>query len=125
MKEFDSAELEIFSHSAEDYESTMHFGEWRVAFMNCSDARARLTRYERHMLTDEVFVLLEGKAALVIGDEKKVYHMEKNKIYNIKKGVWHGSAQSEDSKLLIVENHDTSKANTDIIYFEEALKIEF
>ena len=125
MKIFDNNELEVFEYENEDYEPTMHFGEWRVAFMNCSDARANVTRYERHNLTDEVFVLLEVQAALMIGDEKKIFRMEKNKIYNIKKGVWHGSAMSRDAKLLVVENQNTSRDNTDIIFFEEEFKVEF
>ena len=61
----------------------------------------------------------------MIGDEKKIFRMEKNKIYNIKKGVWHGSAMSRDAKLLVVENQNTSRDNTDIIFFEEEFKVEF
>ncbi len=123
MKIFDDNELEIYEYEGEDYERTMNFGEWRVAFMNCSDMRFNIARYERHHFTDEVYVLLEGEATLMVGDDRKLYKMEKNKIYNIKKGIWHGSAQTRDSKLLIVENQNTTKENTDFIYFDEPIKI--
>jgi len=39
--------------------------------------------------------------------------MEKRKMYNIKKGVWHNLAGNEQMVLLIVENADTSKGNSD------------
>ncbi len=34
-------------------------------------------------------------------------------MYNIKKGVWHNLAGNEQMMLLIVENADTSKGNSD------------
>ena len=76
------------------------------------------------MLTDEVFVLLEGKAALVVGEEKNVYQMEKFKIYNVKKAMWHGTAMSPDAKILIVENHNTSADNSEKIFLDEPIKVE-
>ncbi len=124
MKEFDDGELEIYSNDTPGYEPTMNYGEWRVAIMNCGDIWEKVTKYERHQLTDEVFVLLEGKASLLVGDDRKLYKMEKNKIYNIKKGIWHGAQLSHDAKVLIVENHNTTAENTDKIFFEGGLEIE-
>ena len=52
-------ELEIFDYTGAGYDPTMHFDTWRVAFLNyCDDfEREKFCRMERHMLTDEVFVL--------------------------------------------------------------------
>ncbi len=124
MKEFENNDIEIYVNNESGYEPTMHFGEWRVAIMNCSNVWERVTKYERHLLTDEVFVLLEGKASLLVGEDRVVYKMEKNKIYNIKKGIWHGAQLSADAKVLIVENHNTSKDNSEIVLFDGGIEIE-
>ena len=124
MRTFENGEIEIYEYEGEAYEPTMHFGEWRVALMNYSDALSAINKYERHMLTDEVFVLLSGKATLIVGEEKTEYKMEKFKIYNVKKGVWHATVMSEDAKLLIVENHNTSAENSEKIFYNPPLKVE-
>jgi len=38
--------------------------------------------------------------------------MERGKIYNVKKGVYHTHTLSKDAKVLIVENDDTSDDNS-------------
>ncbi len=117
-------EYEVFEYNGEGYDRTMNFGEWRVAFLNYADRFDRIDKLERHMLTDEVFVLLEGRAILIVGEDKKVVKMEKNKIYNIKQAVYHAIKVTRDAKVLIVENHNTSKDNTEYICFDEPLSLE-
>lgn len=124
MKAFENNDIEIYEYSGEGYEPTMNFGEWRVAFMNYDDTLSTLNKYERHLLTDEVFVLLDGKATLVIGESKDVYKMEKFKIYNVKKGIWHGTVCSPDAKLLIVENHNTSAENSEKYFLDPPMEVE-
>ena len=115
-------ELEIYEYTGEGYERTMHYGDWRVALANFGDSfnREKFCKIERHMLTDEVFVLLTGKATLIIGKELKQVEMEPGKIYNVKAAVWHACWMSEDAKILIVENHNTSKDNTEYLAVEGA-----
>jgi ureidoglycolate hydrolase len=124
MKTFENENIEIYEYDGEGYEPSMHFGEWRVAIMNYSDQLASFGKYERHMLTDEVFVLLDGKATLIVGDGKDEVKMEKFKIYNIKKAVWHATVMSRDAKILIVENHNTSAENSEKIFFETPVQVE-
>lgn len=38
-------------------------------------------------------------------------------IYNVKKGVYHALLMEKDAKVLIVENHNTSRDNTEYYYF--------
>ena len=45
--------------------------------------------------------------------------MEKGKIYNVKAAAWHALLLSEGSKVLIVENEDTSLENTEYIYLDK------
>ena len=66
---------------------------------------------ERHMLTDEAFILLEGHAKLY--DEENVYEMETGKIYNFRKGEYHHVTIEEDGLVMVVENVDTCPDNTE------------
>ena len=113
--------LEIFEHSGEGYMPNMHFESWRVATMNYSpkNDEANLTYLERHMKTDEVFVLMHGECTLIIGKDMVRVPMKKYKIYNVKKGVWHTNFVSRDAKVLIVENEDTGEENSEYFYFDK------
>lgn len=124
MKLFENNNIEIYDHAGEGYESTMNFGEWRVAFMNYIDELEKLNKYERHLETDEVFVLLQGKATLVVGEEMEEHKMEKFKIYNVRRGVWHGIVYSKDARVLIVENHNTSDENSEKYFLDPPKEIE-
>ena len=124
MKTFESNDLDIYEYDGAGYEPTMNFGEWRVALMNYADSLAKMGKYERHLLTDEVFVLLEGKATLIVGESKTEYKMEKFKIYNVKRGIWHGTVMSPDAKLLIVENHNTTADNSEKIFYDTPIEVE-
>ena len=107
--------LEIAEYNGEGYEPTFHFKTWRVAFLN-HDAKGNkegITYLERHNETDEVFVLLQGEATLLIGEDPEEEVMEKNKIYVVKQAVWHSIYMTEDAKLLIIENQDTSPENSE------------
>ena len=112
-------EIEIYEHNGRGYDATMHFESWRVALANFGDNfdRERYSYVERHLETDEVFVLLSGNAVLVSGADRAEMPMEMGKIYNVKRGAWHALLMEEDAKVLIVENHNTSRENTEYLYF--------
>ena len=123
MNIFENNDIEIFAHTGEGYERTMHYGEWRVAFLNYAERFDQITYLERHMLTDEVFVLLGGRAKLIVGEDRQEYPMEPKKLYNVKRGAWHAVKVSGDAQLLIVENHSTGADNTEYIRFDAPLDI--
>ena len=108
-------QIEILDYTGPGYMPIVDFGAWRVAFLRCEERLAHLKKLERHMETDEVFVLLEGKATLYIGLEKEPFEMEAFKMYNVKQAVWHAIVVSEDAKVLIVENRDTTEDNSEYI----------
>ena len=112
-------DLEIFEYDGEGYDPTMSFESWRVAIANFGEHfdRERYNYLERHMLTDEVFVLLSGKAVLVTGKEFCKTPMMPCKLYNVKKGAWHALLMEKDAKVLIIENHNTSRENSEYYYF--------
>lgn len=111
--------LDILDYTGVGYQPVHDFGSWRVAYLNFHESYTPETmRYiERHNETDEIFILLNGEATLLIGEERAPVPMEKYKTYNVKKGVWHNVYLSEDAKILIVENCNTSEANSDYLYF--------
>ena len=113
-------ELEILEYEGDGYDATMNFGEWRVAIANYIDDfdREKCTRLERHLKTDEVFVLLWGKATLITGLDMKETPMETGKLYNVKLGVWHALFMERGSKVLIVEEDSTSEKNSEFHYFK-------
>ena len=113
--------VEIFEHPGEDYKPLVDCNGWRVAILNDAPKfrRESTTFLERHNETDEVFVVLDGDCTLYIGDGTdgvgtvSLVPMEKKKLYNVKKGVWHNLTAVPGTSLLIVENTDTSARNSD------------
>ena len=110
--------IEILEYNGEGYNRTMHFGEWRVPFLNWAEKFEEGSGFppERHFLTDEVFVLLSGSAFLEIGDALERVELKPCRIYNVHAGVWHRVSVSRDAKLLIVENHSTGPENSEYMY---------
>ena len=106
-------DLEILEYTGCDYRPLVAYESWRVAMLNFGERFRKVTKLERHMLTDEVFVLLHGEATLYIGKEQTPYRMEKNKVFNVKHAVWHAITTSEDAHVLVVENDNTSKDNSE------------
>ncbi len=118
-------DVDIKIYDDNGYKPVVDFNCWRVAFLNSDHTMKKdeITYIERHMLTDEIFVLLQGSATLMIGGKRKspykkinLLKMEKGKVYNVKKAVWHNVLMSKNCKILIVENKNTSKKNTEYFY---------
>ncbi len=61
--------LEIREYQGEGYQPLIDFGAWRVAILRWEPGSLaeEIECMERHTQTDEVFVLLEGWATLLIG----------------------------------------------------------
>jgi hypothetical protein len=115
--------LEIRTHDRPDYKPLIDYMTWRVALMNYTSdlLPEKINRMQKHLETDEVFVLLEGHCILFLGEgsegseEVMAIHavdMEPYKLYNVKKDCWHSHTFSEEARVLIVENRDTVDANS-------------
>lgn len=117
----DESVLEIREYNELGYKPLVDYGEWRVAILNYIDELDldQNPRLERHMETDEVFVLMRGKTVLYMaGNEAQVGEitplvMEPGKLYNVKRAAWHNILMSHDASVLLVENKNTSKSNTE------------
>lgn len=96
---------------------TLHtFEGWKVAFVTCAEQYGELKILKRHMQTDEVFVLLKGEATLYTRDNDKPLQttvLERERLYIVTKNTWHHLKLSKDALLVVVENSNTSKENTE------------
>lgn len=112
--------IEIKEYNGRGYQPMVAFERWRVALLNYDQIfeKENIPHMEKHLLTDEVFVLLNGEAILYIADgddQPEGYQcipMEPNKLYNIRQGVWHNIEVAPGSQILIVENDDVSRENS-------------
>ncbi|MBQ6679813.1 MAG: hypothetical protein IJM76_07325 [Lachnospiraceae bacterium] len=117
--------LEIRSYDGPGYQPLVDFGAWRAAVLNDDPQKYRpetLNQAERHLETDELFILAAGRCTLLIGDAEgdmpgpgtlRPVVMEPGKFYNIKKGVWHNLLTEEETRIIIVENADTTRDNSE------------
>ena len=103
--------MEIFEFKEQDFKCVMQFEGWKIGLLRYSERFSEYKIRERHLKTDEAFVLLQGKATLYEEDDN--FQMEKCKVYNVKKGLWHHIVVSGDATVLVIENSDTSIENTE------------
>lgn len=103
--------MEITEFTGEDFKVVKKTESWKIGFLRYSDRFADFGVLERHMETEESFILMEGSAVLY--EDFQSYDMEKGKVYSISKGVWHHIVVSKDATVIVVENADTSLENTE------------
>lgn len=110
--------IEILENSYPGYKRLVEFGGWTAASITyCENFECeKFSSVSRHNKTDEVFILVEGKASLVVGEANSLIEvpMNESKFYNVKKGVWHALFVSPDAKLIVAENSDTGALNSDV-----------
>ncbi len=90
---------------------------WRVAFSNTdslSNTKDAVRKIERHMETEEAFVLLQGTVHLVTAGTEQFpqkltsLQLEPNSVYIMRRGEWHVAVFEEESSVLIIENEADS-----------------
>ena len=103
--------MEMIPFVPQRWQVAVEDGGWKVAYLGYCERFSKFTELERHLNTDEVFVLLRGNASLYIEEEK--HDMQPGVVYNVPKGQWHHIVVSEDAAVLVVESSDTSAENTE------------
>lgn len=103
--------IQKFNFDGEDFKVMMQFENWKIGFLRYSERFSKFNQLERHLKTDEAFVLLSGSATLYT--EAEQIKMQKCALYNIPKGEWHHITVSENATVMVVENNNTSKDNTE------------
>ena len=107
--------IDAYDYGGTGYAPFLIGDKWQVAFLNYApeEALESIVKLDVHHYTDEVFVLLDGRAALIgaqVDDGGVAYEavdMRPLCAYNIRRGVWHKIAMQPGSRVLIVENCNT------------------
>jgi hypothetical protein len=124
--------LQVREYTGDGYQPVFDYGAWRVAILRYHDELLphHIAKMQRHDESDEVFVLLQGRCILFIGEGKEEItrimpqEMESLKLYNVHRAVWHTHTLSRDAMVLIVENVDTSLKNSPEIMLTDQQKKE-
>ena len=103
--------IEGYSYNEEGFRAVFASDGWKIGLLTFSERFSGPTEMERHLETDEVFVLLRGKATLYTDRECRI--MDTGRVYNVPRGEWHHIIVSEDALVMVVENENTSKDNTE------------
>ena len=101
---------------------------FKCAFITLSPAYAfgTVEEMKRHNETDEIFILLNGSAVMLIyeGGIFTEYPLAKSAAYNVHAGTWHYLAVSEDALVFVTENANTDSTNSDIIKLDNAYELK-
>ncbi len=124
--------LETYEHHGDGYNPFLITPAWQMAQLNyLPELHFRsISKIDRHLKTDEVFVLFSGTAVLIVAEEVEgsltLYTtlMEPEKTYNVPKNVWHNIALAEDGRVLIVENNNTHLGDFEFRDLSEQEKAE-
>lgn len=120
-------DIEIREYTDPGYAPVIDYESWRVAILNYIDELElpNLKTMQKHLLSDEVFVLLKGNFTLFTagnGEEPGTVQstrLELYKCYNVKAGVWHTHTLTENSSVLIIENSSTCDDNSPTVKLNE------
>jgi mannose-6-phosphate isomerase-like protein (cupin superfamily) len=110
--------LEIHEHCSEGYKPLVETEQWMASLMNF-DPKMKISnavRIERHNRSDELFILLQGRAVFYLveaGEPLRVVEMQPGKLYNVPKGVWHNTLATQDVRFAIIENTGTNRTDTE------------
>ena len=109
--------LDVLEYDGAGYARVVNGAKWTVAALNYAERfdETNIVELERHNLTDETFVLLSGEATLLVGESVERVKMEPLKFYNVRAGAWHNIFVSRDARVLVAENSDTSRDNTEFL----------
>ena len=98
------------------FDSAHEFESWKIAYITSAEQYGDLKVVKRHTQTDEVFILINGSATLYTADGDNFLEttvLEKEKLYVVEKNTWHHLKVSEDALLIVIENSNTTKENTE------------
>lgn len=112
---------EIFEYDGEGIKCVYDNKKWVVCIKNWKPNNdIDLIKYlEVHHETDEQFILLQGKAILLLAKrinnkfQIEVVPMEENKVYNVPTGVWFNTITQKNTKLIYIQDAGTTSQNSE------------
>ena len=107
--------IETYRYNGSGYNPFLIKENWQVAQLNYMPEQdlSNITKMDRHLLTDEVFILLKGTAILIAGIEVdsrfqfECIKMKEGVTYNIPVKLWHNIAMDKGSEVIIFEKDKT------------------
>ena len=120
--------IENYAFEGEGMQRVFENEKWTVGIKNWKPANdiTGIDCLERHNKTDELFVLVEGSCTLIYANEKEsglelgAVKMEPDKVYNIPATLWHNTVTCKDTKMILIEDSNTSMENSDILALNES-----
>jgi hypothetical protein len=110
-----------YKHDAEGL-SLVYEGDNRVVGLKNYQLTNNILNFrelERHLETDEQFVLLEGSCLMVtlkddvIDPAFEFTWLQIGVLYNVPKGLWHATVMTPGTKMIIIENSGTTTNNSE------------
>lgn len=122
--------IEQYKYEGEGYYPFLIRDNWQVAQLNYVPAQgaANIQLIEKHAQTDEVFILIAGRALLITSGKEgdtftfQMNLMENGIVYNIPQGVWHNIVLEEDTQIIIAENANTHLNDCEYYYLNDNQK---
>lgn len=107
--------IEKYTYDGEGYDPYLIQDNWQVAKLNYVPGQglSDIIKIDKHVETDEVFILVNGIAVLIEAEKNKkgyTFHSQKMQhgvTYNIKAGTWHNIAMHTGAEVIIVEKNHT------------------
>ncbi|MFV0240052.1 MAG: cupin [Lacrimispora sphenoides] len=120
-------DIAVYEYGGEGMQRVFENEKWTVGIKNWKPANdvTGIDCLERHNKTDELFVLVEGACTLAYANESEkglefgVVNMQPNKVYNIPATLWHNTITQKDTKMILIEDSNTSMNNSDILELDE------
>lgn len=103
------------------FEAVFQSNRFKCAFITASEQYAfgKIKELKRHNDSDEVFVLLQGKAVLLTRNQDSSQYettlLCPNTAYNVTSGTWHYLAVSDDAVVFVAESGTMEKENTQVV----------
>jgi len=124
--------IEKYQHEGEGYNPFLIRDGWQVAQLNYMPEQGvdDIQKIDVHPGTDEVFILIAGKAVLIAAEKDgddisyEMIVMKPGIVYNIPRGVWHNIALHKDAQVIIVENKDTHLNDFELYFLNDLQKEE-
>lgn len=119
--------IAMYEYTQEGMQRVFENEKWMVGIKNWKPANdiTGIDCLERHNETDELFVLVAGSCTLIYANETDggirfgAVKMEPQKVYNIPAALWHNTVTQKDTKMILIEDSNTSMENSDILSLNE------
>lgn len=124
--------IETYRHEGSGYNPFLIREGWQVAQLNYMPEQdlLNITKMDRHLLTDEVFVLLKGTSILIAATENnnefqfECIKMKAGITYNIPVRLWHNIAMDKGSEVIIFEKDKTHLGDFEYQQLSDTQKLE-